>query len=100
MKAHRISPALLALDDSGGVGVRIVDARHVVQMVPVNVIKDDAQGVWVTGLPETATVITVGQELVGAGDRVDVAYETDGNESLNAASEAADTTALAGTDTP
>jgi multidrug efflux system membrane fusion protein len=73
--AHRISPALLALDDQGGVGVRIVDENNVVQMLPVKVIKDDRQGVWVTGLPESATVITVGQELVVAGDKVEVSYE-------------------------
>jgi multidrug efflux system membrane fusion protein len=75
VQAHRISPALLALDDAGGVGVRIVDSQGIVQMVPVNVIKDDALGVWVTGLPATATVITVGQELVVAGDRVDLTLE-------------------------
>jgi len=82
--AHRISPALLALDDAGGVGVRIVDAEGIVRLVPVNVIKDDALGVWVTGLPDTATVITVGQELVGAGDRVELTLESDADASAPA----------------
>jgi hypothetical protein len=31
--------------------------------------------VWVSGLPEVATVITVGQELVVPGERVDVTFE-------------------------
>jgi multidrug efflux system membrane fusion protein len=75
VKAHRISPALLALDDAGGVGVRIIDSGNVVRMLPVTVIKDDSLGVWVTGLPEAATVITVGQELVVAGDIVNITYE-------------------------
>jgi len=76
VEAHRISPALLALDDKGGVGVRIVDADKTVEMVPVRVIKDDAAGIWVVGLPASATVITVGQELVVAGDKVDVSFES------------------------
>ena len=74
--AHRISPAVLALDDVGGVGVRIVDGGNVVRMLPVQVIKNDPDGVWVTGLPEVATVITVGQETVVAGETVEVVYET------------------------
>ena len=73
--AHRISPAVLALDDAGGVGVRILDARRMVRMLPVKVIKNDPKGVWVTGLPEVATVITVGQEMVVAGESVDVTFE-------------------------
>jgi len=73
--AHRISPALLALDDQGGVGVRVVDAGNVVRLLPVKVIKDDVQGIWVTGLPDATTVITVGQEMVVAGDTVEVSYE-------------------------
>jgi multidrug efflux system membrane fusion protein len=41
----------------------------------VKVLKSEAGGVWVTGLPEVATVITVGQEMVVAGEVVDVVYE-------------------------
>lgn len=73
--AHRISPAVLALDDAGGVGVRIVDEHQIVRMLPVKVIKNDPDGVWVTGLPDVATVITVGQEMVVAGERVEVIHE-------------------------
>jgi len=82
--AHHISPALLALDDKGGVGVRIIDDENVVRMVPVRVIKDDATGIWIVGLPATATVITVGQELVVAGDRVDASFESDAPVVANA----------------
>ena len=41
----------------------------------VKVIKNDPRGVWVTGLPEIATVITVGQEMVVAGESVEVTFE-------------------------
>ena len=83
--AHRISPAVLALDDAGGVGVRILDAQRIVRMLPVTVIKNDPKGVWVTGLPEVATVITVGQEMVVAGESVDVTFEApDAPDALDA----------------
>jgi multidrug efflux system membrane fusion protein len=32
--------------------------------VPVTLIRDTMQGVWVSGLPEQANVIVVGQEFV------------------------------------
>jgi multidrug efflux system membrane fusion protein len=38
-------------------------------------IRDTATGVWLTGLPETADVITVGQEFVTDGVPVRVTYE-------------------------
>jgi len=96
VKAHRISPALLALDDAGGVGVRIVDVGNVVRMIPVSVIKDDSLGVWVTGLPEAVTVITVGQELVVAGDKVNITYEPDAEPALPGLPEAAEPSLNAG----
>lgn len=79
VSAQHLSPAVLALDDQGGVGVRILDAGNVVHFVSVNIIKDDAKGVWVTGLPEVATLITIGQEQVVAGQKVVVVYEVGGD---------------------
>jgi len=73
--AHLIPAAILALDDAGALNVRIVDPNKRVQMVPVNIVKEVPEGLWVTGLPATATVITVGQELVTPGNRVEVSFE-------------------------
>ena len=75
--AHKVSPALLALDDAGGVGVRTTDSDNRVQFHTVEIVADDADGVWVTGLPEYTTLITVGQEFVTAGELVDVVLEDD-----------------------
>lgn len=69
VRAHRIASSILSLDDEGRVGVRIVE-DETVRFVPVTIISDGADGAWVTGLPETATVITVGQDYVKAGQRV------------------------------
>lgn len=73
--AQRVSPALFALDDEGVVGVRTVDAGGRVVFNPVEIVRDDGDGVWVTGLPDAATLITVGQELVAPGQAVEVDLE-------------------------
>ena len=73
--AHRISSAVLALDDAGQMGVRTVDADSRVRFHPVEIVADADRGVWVTGLPPTVTLITVGHELVVDGERVDVRLE-------------------------
>lgn len=74
--AHLLSPAILGLDARGVVGVRTVDENNIVAFVPVEIIADTGDGVWVSGLPEIATVITVGQELVKPGQKVDLTVET------------------------
>lgn len=75
--AHRLSPSLLALDDSGRIGVRTVNADHRVEFNLVDILNDDAGSVWVAGLPPVVTLITVGQELVVPGEEVEVVLESD-----------------------
>jgi multidrug efflux system membrane fusion protein len=81
VEAHRISPAILSLDDKGTVGVRIVDRQKKVQFVAVKIVADGTDGVWVTGLPKTVTIITVGQEYVTNGQEVDATPEDKGTQS-------------------
>jgi len=73
--AHRVSSALLALDDAGAIGIRTVDGEGVVAFHPVEIPAEDGGAVWVSGLPDVTTLITVGQELVVPGQRVEVDYE-------------------------
>lgn len=73
--AHRISPALLTLDDAGVIGVKTVTDDGVVQFHPVELVRSSAESLWVRGLPEHARVITVGQGFVRAGDRVEAVAE-------------------------
>jgi multidrug efflux system membrane fusion protein len=49
----------------------VLDENNIVHFHNVEIITDDADGVWVTGLPNETTLITVGQEMVVAGERVD-----------------------------
>lgn len=76
--AHRVSPALFALDDAGGVGIRTVNDQDRVEFHKIDVLMSDASGAWITGLPDIATIITVGQELVIPGERVEITYEPQG----------------------
>lgn len=68
--AHRISPAVLTLDDEGQIGVKIVDGRDQVVFVPVAIVAETTDGVWVDGLPSSVRLITVGQEFVRHGQNV------------------------------
>ena len=76
--AHKISPALFALDDGGRIGVRTINGDGVVEFHQVQIVRDEPDGVWVAGLPEVATLITVGQELVVPGEFVEVDFEATG----------------------
>ncbi|MYD44367.1 MAG: efflux RND transporter periplasmic adaptor subunit [Gammaproteobacteria bacterium] len=76
-EAHKIPVALLGLMDNGDIGVRIVGDRDRVEFLPINIVTEDTDGVWVTGLPEVSTLITVGQEFVVVGETVEVTFEED-----------------------
>jgi len=71
-RGHRLSPAVLTLDDEGRVGVKIIDGSATVRFVPVELIADSPEGMWLGGLPEIVELITVGHEFVSAGQRVTV----------------------------
>ena len=68
--AHQISPSVLALADDGTIGVKIVDDDHVVRFVPITIVADRPDGIWVVGIPDNATLITVGQDFVADGQTV------------------------------
>lgn len=70
VRAQRLSPALLALDGDGRLGVKTVGDDARVAFVPVEIVRSDARGVWVTGLPGRARVITAGGGFVTPGERV------------------------------
>ena len=80
IKAQHISPGILVLDDSGRVGVRAV-VDKIVRFMPVSVVSDGPDGMWVGGLPDRISVITVGQQFVSDGQRVDSVADKDGKSS-------------------
>ena len=64
--AHNIPQTALTLDDAGRLGVRLA-VEGKARFVEIRIIRDEIDGVWVTGLPERASVIVVGQEFVRDG---------------------------------
>ena len=70
--AHLISPASLTLNADGEIGVKTVLDGGLVSFVPVSTVGEETRGLWVTGLPGTAVVITVGHQEVVPGQVVDV----------------------------
>lgn len=73
--AHRVSPSLLTLDDAGNVGVKLINDDGLVEFVVADIALSSNDGVWLAGLPENATIITVGQGYVANGARVDTVPE-------------------------
>lgn len=69
-RAHFVSPALLALDERGALGLKTVGDDGIVGFHEVDVVKAETDGVWVSGLPDEARIITIGQGFVSDGERV------------------------------
>jgi membrane fusion protein, multidrug efflux system len=68
--AEKISPGILVLDDSGVIGVRTVE-DGIVRFHQVEIVSDGPDGMWISGLADGATAITVGQEFVNVGEHVE-----------------------------
>jgi multidrug efflux system membrane fusion protein len=75
--AHRIPQTALTLDDDGRLGVRVAE-DSVARFYPVTPIREETDGIWVSGLPETASVIVVGQEFVRDGRAIAATPATPG----------------------
>lgn len=69
VKAHKISPSILLLNDAGIVGVRSIK-DNIVKFNEVIILEDSESGLWITGLPETLELIVQGQGFVEDGQKV------------------------------
>jgi membrane fusion protein, multidrug efflux system len=69
-EAHLVNPSILALDDTGKIGIKYlsVDNKVLFQLIDVN--EDSKEGIWITGLPYQTRIITVGGEYVKVGQDV------------------------------
>lgn len=76
--AHFLSPSMLSLNEKGVIGIKSIDENNLVQFYPVELVRSQAEGVWLSGLPGQATIITQGQGFVNTGDKVE-SVNTDKN---------------------
>ena len=70
LKAHKIPPSILTLQDDGTVGVKAVNNENIVIFYATTSVKDTIDGIWVSGLPDTVSLIVTGQEYVSVGESV------------------------------
>lgn len=75
--AHQVPASALTLDDTGTMGLRLVDDGDLTRFYPVQIVRDTQTGLLVTGLPDMARVIIRGQEYVTDGVRVTAVLEGD-----------------------
>lgn len=69
---YKISPSVLSLNDEGQTGVKILDQNNIVSFVPIRIVSDHADYMLIDGLPtKTAKIITVGQDFVSEGQKVE-----------------------------
>jgi multidrug efflux system membrane fusion protein len=69
-KAHKISQSLLKTDQQGRIGVYYLDVGGVVGFAPADIVDENRDGVWVTGLPDESQLVAEGQDQVATGMRV------------------------------
>lgn len=74
--AHLIPGQILSLSGDGEVGVKYLDFENKVRFLPTNTIDETSNGIWVTGLPQTAKIILKGQDFVAVGTEVSPSEET------------------------
>ena len=64
VKAHKISPSILLLNDEGKLGIRYVKNSKFAQFIEVTILEDSEEGLWVTDIPEEIEIIIQGQGFV------------------------------------
>ena len=75
--ANKISPSILLLSDEGDLGVRAVNDNDEVKFLPITIIEDTNDGLWVTGIPNSSKLIVLGQGFVKNGEKVQTTFLSD-----------------------
>lgn len=88
--AHKLSPSVLDLANDGSLRVKGIDENNRVISRSVTILRNENDGVWLSGLPEQFELITVGQGFVSEGELVDPIRnesldDSPNNKSLNKA---------------
>ena len=60
----------LTFGDDGSVGVKVIDDENTVAFYPIEIVKEEESGLWVSGLPANVNVIVAGGEFVKSGEKV------------------------------
>lgn len=76
IKVHQLPASTITLDDAGNIGVRLIDTDTKTNSFrQISIVAQQGAALWVTGLPDEAAIITVGQEYVIDGQPIEAVYE-------------------------
>ena len=75
INGHLIPPSSLTLNEKGEIGVRHIVDNDIAKFSKIEILGDEKEFVWITGLPDKAKIITVGHEFVSNGDTVNYIIE-------------------------
>jgi multidrug efflux system membrane fusion protein len=75
VQGHLIPASTILLNDMGETIVRVLDRSQTVVSLKVVAVGETSTGIWVTGLPETVVLVTVGQNYIIDGERVEPAFQ-------------------------
>lgn len=76
-RAIKVTPAMLALDERGNLGVKVLENKESIKFVPIQLVKAQQDGVWLSGLGDSVDIVTIGQGFVRDGDTVQAISQLD-----------------------
>ena len=68
--ATKISPSIMLLSDAGSLGVRVLNEDAFVEFIPIKILEDTQDGIWVKGIQNSSNLIVRGQGYVENGQQV------------------------------
>ncbi|EDP58629.1 efflux RND transporter periplasmic adaptor subunit, partial [Vibrio sp. AND4] len=80
--AVKVTAAMLALDEEGNLGIKTLRDQHV-HFVPIQLVKAEKDGVWLSGLGKQVDIIVLGQGFARDGDLVMATKVGDAIEAAN-----------------
>ncbi len=67
---HWVKTSVIGLNTDGQLQVKAIDKDSKVVIYPIDIIRTEADGIWISGLPSEVNLITLGQDFVIAGQQV------------------------------
>ena len=71
IKVHKISPSVLSLGEDGDIGIKVLNKDNEVIFKEIEIIDDTSDYMLISGLDDEENIITVGQQYVSSGDKVE-----------------------------
>jgi|TARA_B110000977_G_C11086258_1_gene494836 multidrug efflux pump subunit AcrA (membrane-fusion protein) len=71
IKVHQISPSVLSLGDDGDIGIKVLNQNNEVIFKEIVIIEDTSDYMLISGLEDKENIITIGQQYVSSGDKVE-----------------------------